>query len=172
MLASSAHLRCTSRGQLKRATPHASSTLTDSEAQVRFQYLTPHATANIRLSLGTEDQLHLGVKDEPHTNARRQTRAKQYTMDGFTKPRLMLQMLHHKLQQRSSHDVPPGTKKTQTARPKDLRITTRRVNCDLQTANARGSLTQWHVETMTTLCFDQMKTCGSQVHTFDNQHGN
>ena len=118
-LASSAHLRCTSRGQLKRATPHASSTLTDSEAQVRFQYLTPHATANIRLSLGTEDQLHLGVKDEPHTNARPQTRAKQYTMDGFTKPRLMLQILHHKLQQRSSHDFPPGTKKkTQSARPK------------------------------------------------------
>ena len=118
MLASSAHLRCTSRGQLKRATPYASSTLTDSEAQVRFQYLTPHAMLNIRLSLGTEDQLHLAVKDEPHTNARRQTRAKQYTMDGFTMPRLMLQILHHKLQQRSSHDVPPGTKKTQTARPK------------------------------------------------------
>ena len=170
MLASSAHPRCTSRGQLKRATLHASSTLTDSEAQVRFQYLTPHATANIRLSLGTEDQLQLGVKDEPHTNARRQTYAKQYTMDGFTKPRLMLQILHHKLQQRSCHDVPPGTKKKHKLQ--DLRLTTRRVNCDLQTANARGSLTQWHVETMTTLCFDQMKTCASQVHTFDNQHGN
>ena len=86
MLASLAHLRCTSRGQLKRATPHASSTLTDLEARMRFQYLTPHATANIRLSLGTEDQLQLGVKDEPHTHARPQTRAKQYTMDGFTKP--------------------------------------------------------------------------------------
>ena len=170
MLASSAHLRCTSRGQLKRATPHASSTLSDSEAQVRFQYLTPDATANIRLSLGTEDQLHLGVKDEPHTNARRQTPAKQYTMDGFTKPRLMLQILHHKLQQRSSYDFPPGTKKTQTARPK-THNTARKLrfaNCECK----RSSLTQWHVEKMTTLCFDKMKTCGSQVHTFDNQHGN
>ena len=56
---------------------------------MRVQDLTPHATANIRLSLDTEDQLQLGVKDEPHTRARPQTRAKQYTMDGFTKPRLM-----------------------------------------------------------------------------------
>ena len=64
---------------------------------MRFQYSTPHATAKIRLSLSTEDQLHLGVKDEPHTHARRQTRAKQYTMDGFTKPRLMLQIQHDKL---------------------------------------------------------------------------
>ena len=63
--------------------------LTDSEARMRFQYLTPHATANIRLSLGTEDQLQLGVKNEPHTHARPQTRAEQYTMDGITKPRLM-----------------------------------------------------------------------------------
>ena len=165
MLASLAHLRCTSRGQLKRATPHASSTLTDSEARMRFQYLTPHAEANIGLSLGTEDQLQMGVKDEPHTHARRQTRAKQYTMDGFTKPRLMLQILHHKLQQRSSHDVPPGTKKNTNNKTSDVLRGT-------QTANARGSLTQWHVETMTTLCFDQMKTCGAQVHTFDNQHGN
>ena len=79
---------------------------------MRFQYLTPHATAKIRLSLGTQDQLHLGVKDEPHTNARRQTRAKQYTMDRFTKPRLMLQILHHTLQQGSSLDVPPRAEKT------------------------------------------------------------
>ena len=56
---------------------------------MRVQDLTSHARAKIRLSLGTEDQLHLGVKDEPQTHARPQTRAKQYTMDGFTKPRLM-----------------------------------------------------------------------------------
>ena len=169
MLASSAPLRCTSRGKLKRATPHASSTLTDSEARMPFQCLTPHPTAKIRLSLGTEDQLQLGVKDEPHTNARRQTRARQFLMDGFTKPRLMLQILHHKLQQRSSHDVSPGTKKTQTARPKTHNAARK---LRMQTAKATNPLTQWHVETMTTLCFDQMKTCGYQVHTLANQHGN
>ena len=53
---------------------------------MRFQYLTPHATANIRLSLGTEDQLQLGVKDEPHTHARPQTRATQYTMTDLRSP--------------------------------------------------------------------------------------
>ena len=78
-MASSGHLSCTSRGQLKRATPHASSTLTDSEARMRFQHLTPHATANIRLSLGTEDQLQLGVKDEPHTHTQDHKRVQSNT---------------------------------------------------------------------------------------------
>ena len=126
---SSAHLRCATRRQLKRATPHASSTLTDSEAQVRFQHLTPHATANIRLSLGTEDQLHLAVKDEPHTNARPQTRAKQYTMDGFTKPRLMLQICITSFSKDQAM-IFLLVQKHRKHKQQDLRRLTRRANCE------------------------------------------
>ena len=128
MLASSAHLRCTSRGQLKRATPHAAFRLTDSEPRMRFQYLT---TAKIRLSLGTEDQLHLVVKDEPHTHTQDHKRVLSNTQwTDSRSPDSCFRFCITSFSKNQAIDVPPGTKKhklqdnTVFRKDDDLRLST------------------------------------------------